>query len=179
MRDLVFLDIETTGLVPERHEVWEVAFAVNDAPVETCIVPHTLKTADPKALELNGYYKRIHYTDQGVNYDMQIRRILEGNTVVAANPSFDVDFLYRRWGVAPWHHRKIDVESMAYAILEYDEMKGLAGIRDDLWGLGFNLEQPDHSASKDVEVLRQCYKALRSIQSQKQKPDSLSTTISR
>lgn len=169
MRDLVFLDIETTGLDPDKHEAWEVALAVNDGPVTTHILVHSLKTADPKALELNGYFRR-HPTgarSEGPALDLALREKLKGVTIVAANPSFDVDFLYRRWGVAPWHHRKIDVETMAYTVLHYDEMKGMQHISEDLRALGYTVDQPDHSAYGDVVALRQCYNWLRDIQANK------------
>lgn len=169
MRDLVFLDIETTGLDPDKHEAWEVAVAINDGPVTSHILVHSLKTADFKALDLNGYFRRnpLGARSEGPIVDLQVREMLQDATVVAANPSFDVDFLYRRWGVAPWHHRKIDVETMAYAVLQYDEMKGMKDIAEDLRDREFSIRQPDHTAYGDVTALRDCYKALRAIQAAK------------
>lgn len=166
MRALVFLDIETTGLDPDKHEAWEIAFAHEHGPVESAVLVHSLKTADPKALELNGYFQRFPNgaRSTGPIVDIQVRQALTGVTIVAANPSFDVDFLYRRWGVAPWHHRKIDVETMAYTVLQYDEMKGMKDISEDLRGMGFAVDQPDHTAAGDVIALRQCYQWLRHIQ---------------
>lgn len=166
MRDLVFLDIETTGLDPDKHQAWEIAAAVNDEPVISYVLVHSLQTADEKALELNGYFLR--YPDGarslGPMVDIQFRKMLKDVTIVAANPSFDVDFLYRRWGVAPWHHRKLDIETMAYTVFEYDEMKGMKDIASDLTERGFYIRQPDHTAHGDVTALRDCYKALRAIQ---------------
>lgn len=42
MRPLVFLDTETTGLDPARHEVWEIAYAVGKHDILSAIVPHQL-----------------------------------------------------------------------------------------------------------------------------------------
>lgn len=99
------------------------------------------------------------------DFDLTIRKILTGNTIVGANPAFDVAFLRKRWGVAPWHYRMIDVESMAFAVFEYDQPQGLAVIRNDLILLGYdNIPEPNHSADGDVNTLRECYKALREMQ---------------
>jgi DNA polymerase III alpha subunit (gram-positive type) len=165
MSDLVYLDTETTGLDPELHEVWEIAWAVNDDPVQSTFVPHSLATADPKALELNGYWDRAdsHYPDHKRLVDLEIRKLLTGNTLVGANPAFDAAFLRKRWGVAPWHYRMIDVESMALGILGYDRPKGLAELAEDLVQLDYDISLPDHTAETDVIVLRDCYRALCNI----------------
>jgi len=60
--DLVFVDVETTGLDPERHELLELAAVRVDPhtlePIDHASVrvrPTRLADADPKALEVNGY----------------------------------------------------------------------------------------------------------------------------
>lgn len=176
MNDLVFLDVETTGLDDTKHEVWEIAWVVNDEhPVEERILSHTLRTADPEALGMNGYYERVPL---GVNiqaYDprveLEIRSIIKGNTLVCANPPFDRGFLKKRWGIEPWHYRSIDLESMAMGILEHDRPKGLKDVSDELRELGYNIGEPSHAAWIDVVVLRESYRALRDIQ--KLKNDAL------
>lgn len=60
--DLVFVDVETTGLDPERHELLEVA-AVRVHPhtlepldhASARVRPGRLADANPRALEVNGY----------------------------------------------------------------------------------------------------------------------------
>jgi len=164
MTDLVYIDTETTGLDPNLHEIWEIAWAVNDGDIMSRNLPHSLITADPQALAMNGYYDRglFAYEDQEF-LDVKLKKILTGNTLVAANPAFDAAFLRARWGVAPWHYRMIDVESMALGILGYDRPKGLAGIVTDVRELGYTIHQPSHSALSDVVALRDCYRALRDI----------------
>ena len=34
----VYLDCETTGLDPERHEIWEIAFAVDGGEIQSSFV---------------------------------------------------------------------------------------------------------------------------------------------
>lgn len=163
MNDLIFLDTETTGLESELHEVWEIAWAINDSPIHTSVVPHSNLTADPKALEMNDYHERVKQEGAPL-FDLRTKIALTGNTIVGANPAFDAAFLRKRWGVAPWHYRMIDVESMALGILSYDRPKGLASIANDLAERGYSMPIPDHSAGKDVEVVREVYKALRQVQ---------------
>jgi len=163
MNDLIFLDTETTGLDPEKHEVWEIAWAINDSPIQVEILVHSLKTANSLSLDVNGYLSRYPNgaRSDGPMVDLRVRQVLGGNTLVGANPAFDAAFLQKRWGAAPWHYRMIDVESMALAVLGYDRPKGLAGIAEDLTELDYDIALPDHTAAKDVEVLRQVYHALR------------------
>lgn len=163
----VFLDCETTGLDPDKNEIWEIAWAVDDEiPVQERILVHSLKTASPEALRVNTYLE--HHPNgarsEGPMVDLEVREVLEGATIVCANPTFDRMFMRARWGLEPYHYRSIDVESMAFAILEYEDIKGLKDIAVDLQELGYNIADPLHRAWIDVVTLRECYKALRDIQ---------------
>jgi DNA polymerase-3 subunit epsilon len=163
----VFLDCETTGLDPDKNEIWEIAWAVNDEiPVEERILVHSLKTADPEALRINTYLEH-HPTgarSEGPMVDLEVRAILEGATIICANPTFDRMFMRARWGLEPYHYRSIDVESMAFGIFGYEDIKGLADIAKDLQAMGYNIADPLHRAWIDVVTLRECYKALQEIQ---------------
>ena len=165
MSDLVFLDTETTGLDPDKHEVWEIAWAVNDGPIEERLVLHSLRGADPEALDLNGYYDKNPVGTSPYAHDpridIEIRNILKENTLVCANPTFDRMFLRRRWGMEPYHYRSIDIESMALLCFEWERPRGLKDIREELVSRGHDIPAPDHSAAKDVKVTRACYHALR------------------
>ena len=153
---LVFIDTETTGLDTDLHEVWEIAYAVDDGPIRVGVVAHDPATADLRALEMNGYEQRAY--DPAlvveVGFEWKLRRQLEGATLVASNPSFDTAFLRRRWGSEPWHHRKLDIASYALPIvgLKGGKLKGLYDIAEAL-----GVRAPDHSAAGDVWTLRECY----------------------
>lgn len=64
MKKIVSLDLETTGLDPERHELWEIGIVPLDASkpvlhyqVGCC----ALYNADPTALQIGGFYDRYGY----------------------------------------------------------------------------------------------------------------------
>lgn len=156
---LVFVDVETTGLDPSLHSIWEVAFAVDDGPILSSFVAHSTEHADPGALEVNGYLDRFQGAPLlGLEFERQLRGALTGNTLVAANPAFDAAFLRARWGVAPWRYRLLDVEAYAMPYFDLDVPVGLARIAELL-----GIEAPDHTAHADVDVLRKCFYELRTI----------------
>lgn len=159
---LVFVDIETTGLDRERHEIVEIAWARLDGPTMVVRPRHTLRHADPRALEINQYHQR-QLGEQPSSADEISQFILDvrGNTVVAANPAFDCGFLQTHFGHAPWHYRLLDIESFAAGVLRWVRPPSLKQIRDYLLDAGHDLPLNDHTAGADVECLRACWKALR------------------
>ena len=162
---LVFIDTETTGLDPTRHEVWEIAYAVDDAPIMSGVLWHSLRNADPHALSLNGYWERTAGVDARFCSDLEVgaRRALEGATLVGANPAFDAAFLRARWGDVFWHHRLWDVEAYAAGVLGLDKLAGLKGVAAALCDMGHEIPEPDHSAAADVATLRASFRALQAI----------------
>ena len=160
---LVYLDTETTGLDPDRHEVWELAYAVDDGSIRSGVVAHSLRHADPKALSMNGYGERGDRLSFNLTIEAECRSALDGATLVAANPAFDAAFLRARWGVTPWRYRLLDVEAYAMGALGFPEPKGLKDVADALRSRGYEVHHPDHSAAGDVATLRDCHLALAEI----------------
>ncbi|MET0702457.1 MAG: 3'-5' exonuclease [Mycobacterium sp.] len=159
---LVFVDVETTGLDSSRHEIVELAWARDDGPVEVVYPRHTLRFAEPIALQVNRYHERglgtvVHGPDDVSGFLLQAR----GNTLVAANPTFDATFLKAHFGWAPWHYRLLDIESYAAGVLGWDRPPSLKDIREQLTGIGYDIPAPDHTAAGDVTALRACWRALR------------------
>jgi DNA polymerase III alpha subunit (gram-positive type) len=170
---LVFLDTETTGLDPFVHDVWEVAWSLDASPlIRSEILVHSLKTADPKALELNRYWERFPQgaRSRGPQVDLELRKLLEGATIVGANPAFDAAFLHHRWRTQPWNYRLIDISSMAvqaFGLRDDDKSWGLYDVRQLIMkfyaenGIVWDIPEPDHTAGADVATLKACYFALR------------------
>ncbi len=151
MGDLIYLDTETTGLDPHQHQVWEIAWAVEDGPVNVMQVHHSLAGADVVALRINKYVDRWEQAADD-SLEAALRRDLRGSTLVCSNPSFDEAFLRARWRETPWHHRKIDIATYAMPALGLDRPAGLAQIAERL-----GVRAPDHTAAGDVLTLRACY----------------------
>lgn len=164
MNPLVYLDTETTGLDPTIHDIWEIAYAVDDGPIHSAIVRHSLTFADPTALAVSRYYDRTGGGDPPTAttrwFELTLRDLLDGATLVGANPAFDAAMLYARWGQAPWHFRLLDIEAYAMGTLGYDLPRGLATITRDLRARGYDIPEPDHSAAADVAATRACHLAL-------------------
>jgi len=158
---LIFLDVETTGLDPARHEVWELAYAREDGPVRSFQLAHSLTWADEEALRINGYRERIGRESKG--HDPSLMTILAGATIVGSNPAFDTAMLRARWRAAPWHHRLINVAEGAMWLFGWERPKGLADVRTALMERGYDIPEPDHTAAGDVEATRATYYALRDL----------------
>lgn len=133
MSRLVYLDTETTGLDPERNEVWEVATITEDGRERVWWLPVHMPRADLIALNISGFYDRhpsyggsdgmgggnaLSSLD-GFAYDFA--RLTRGAHLVGAVPSFDAAFLSRLLldcdELPAWHYHLIDVEAMAVGYL--------------------------------------------------------------
>ena len=162
---LAYLDTETTGLSPSVHDVWEMAVAIDDGPIESRLLIHDLVAADPEALEMNDYYRRVFKEEnydykEATRWEVQQKRRLNGVTIVGANPAFDASFLSERWSVSPWHHRLLDIEVYAHGVLRTDRILGLREIAHRMQDNGYDVPDPDHTAAGDVRTLRAAHRAL-------------------
>lgn len=168
---LVYLDTETTGLDATRHDVIEVAWAVDGGPIRSALLPHTLQNASPEALAINGYWERglddqlcVAQADFRAHaWHRDLLNDLTGATLVGSNPAFDARFLRAKFGYEPWHHRLFDVATYAAGVLGWDGPRGLKDVRDALHHHGFEIPAPDHTAAGDVATVRACHLALRQI----------------
>lgn len=160
----VYVDTETTGLDPNRHQVWELAYAIDDGPVVAAVVAHSLEFAVLEALEVGGYNARGRGRAMRYEVEEQARSALRDVTLVGANPAFDAAFLRTRWGVAPWRYRLLDVEAYAMPALGYDVPHGLRDVVRDLRDIHrVEVPVPDHTAAGDVATTRACHRALQAI----------------
>lgn len=118
--DIVFVDIETTGLDPDRHQLWELAAVHLDGRTVYGRWPVNLDNADGKALAMGVYYRRTATVPDDIWIRDYPRRVavllatLTSDTIIAgASPQFDVRFLgpwLKGHGTPPaWSHRLLDV----------------------------------------------------------------------
>jgi DNA polymerase III epsilon subunit-like protein len=167
---LVFVDTETTSLRHDRR-VWEVAIIREAPPVRqlgwhSCIGDVDLSMADARSLDIGRFYERHN------SYALPEREIAqmvwadtEGKTLVGANPAFDAEGLaamLRRHGLEPaWHHRLIDVESMALPLLGLGDDGRPRGLQALAVKLGIERHAHDaHTAWGDAELTRRVFLAL-------------------
>ena len=119
---VVFIDTETTGLDPDRHEIWEIAVIQPDgAEAVYHPTPKHFERADPTALRITRFYERQNEGgwpwQKRSEVAFMVASLLAGQHLVAAVPSFDAAFLnrfLRANGEAPsWHYHLVDVEALA------------------------------------------------------------------
>lgn len=126
MKDIIIVDLETTGLSPEKHEIIEIG-AVNVTTGETfeCKVhPLHISTADSKALEINGY-KHEDWADAFLlpNALKLLNQFIGAGKpyFMAYNASFDWSFLqsaYAHTGISdPFHYHHLDLMTLAWFML--------------------------------------------------------------
>lgn len=165
---ICFVDIETTGLEPGRHEVWEIALIVRapgEIPQEVVWqLPVSLHTADPAALRINRFYERYDMDNLASPFQAlkEFARLTAGGFVVGSIPSFDAGFLdvaLRRLELAPaWHYRLVCVESLAAGKLgmrppwSTDEMGEKLGVPKD--------KSDQHTALGDARWAMKVYDAV-------------------
>lgn len=177
---LIFVDTETTGLDPDVHDIWELAWGLwNEEQGKWSVVsekiPVDLSQADPHALRIGGFYERggvncnvPHYTHQEQDVLSVFVNDAYNKHIVGAVPSFDEERLrklVRKNGHAPtWHYHLIDIEPMAIGYLY-----GLGMERPSLpWNsndlsrmIGVNPDDYDrHTAAGDVHWAIAMFEAI-------------------
>jgi len=125
-RPLVFLDTETTGLNPDKHEVWEIAALVRfyDRPVYTFCRQLKLKqldSSDPRSLEV-GSFGRRYDENKAVEPEQVAKELLlltDQAVLLGLNISFDLGFLKVLLGRnrPNWHYSPVDIKSFAAGAL--------------------------------------------------------------
>ena len=123
MSGLVFIDIETTGLISGYHEIIEIAIIGDGFEYHKKLKPSRLELADPRALAINGYTsKEWREASEPYNVAIEVAQILKGCTIVAHNPHFDMEFiteLCEKYELpCLWKRRYIDTITLAYEHLK-------------------------------------------------------------
>lgn len=172
-RDLIVVDVETTGLRHSAHKILEVA-AINtttDEVIAFCprVEPLDLGMAEGGALQVNRYYERGAWKHMltgeasGVQY-AKLAEMLSGNTLAGCNPKFDAEFLteaHHTLRESPWHHRLADISAYAAGALGIpaNELLGLADICERL---GVDPGE-SHSALGDAKATAECFRKLQAL----------------
>lgn len=174
-----YLDTETTGLDPYRHEIIEIAFVVEAIPETplvagkildkwvTKIKPLHLGVAHPQALQVNGY-DPVLWKDAPTFAEvapMIVSYVSRATCLIGHNPKFDTEFvksMCARDGIdikVPYH--QIDTVTAAWMALMW---MGGEDVKLRLDSLRDRLEIPrntTHGALKDALDCRRLIYAAR------------------
>lgn len=184
MRDLVFVDVETTGLDPDRHELLEVAAirvdGVHLEPVTRFFTARIrpsapgIAGADLRALEVNGYTAELWADAISLEEAMQqLAPVLEGAMVAGHNVRFDWAFLSRalaqcRLPVPETYHLLLDTASLAWLLVTTGRTQSLS-LDAACTALGISRPSP-HRALDDAAAslrvareIRRCWSYLWSL----------------
>lgn len=132
-RLLIFLDLETTGLKVQKHEIVEIgALKVSCqkpfdilGELEVKVKPKKIKDADKEALEINGYSKDGWKDALSLEEALSLLdEFSKGGVLVGYNTSFDWAFLDRAYFSLgrsdPFYYHRLDVMPMAFCKLFSD-----------------------------------------------------------
>src|SRR3990172_9098237 len=128
-KNLVFVDVETTGLSPDIHEIIEVAAIVADGRTfsevksYSCkIKPEHIERAEKEALKINGYSpEKWRDALPAKEAFLTVANISPNGVIAGWNVAFDSDFLEHAFArnkiIHKFDYHKIDVPSITYAKL--------------------------------------------------------------
>jgi DNA polymerase-3 subunit epsilon len=132
--NLAFIDVETTGFDPDKHEIIELGLVlvkqIGDSgdkfevleEIELKIKPERIEDADPQALKVNGYDPSQWIFANTLNEAMKIFSEKTKDAIfVAHNLTFDYSFVehaFQKTGIEnQMFYPKLDTISIAYAKL--------------------------------------------------------------
>lgn len=162
-----FVDVETTGLDPRKHEITEICVITQYSngrtkTFYTRVKPSNIEDADPRALSINGYDMEVWKDAKpfGEIADIIVGQ-LAGGTLVGHNVGFDIAFIreeLERAGVKVPRLRGIDTVTLAH---EHLAPLGLTSLSLDSIRtfLGWN-QKNAHTAHKDTKDTRRLYNLL-------------------
>lgn len=171
-QDLLFVDTETTGLDPSKHELLEVA-AIRTTPdgltvlstFQAKVRPLHIETAEPKALQINGYSEEEWTEEKCVPLGSMvdaIQKMANQTVMVGQNVSFDESFLspvFKSFGMKPpWGYHKVDTIALAWPLFQYSELEGLS--LEKLCRFLKVDNMPGHRAMPDALACRDVYLKL-------------------
>lgn len=171
-QDLLFVDTETTGLDPTKHELLEVA-AIRCSPdgqsiisaYEAKLKPLHIETAEPKALQINGYTPEEWTDEKCVAPEIvvdNLQKMAVNTVLIGQNVSFDEGFLSPLFTTRnmkpPWGYHKVDTVALAWPLFLHTSMEGLSLAKICAF-LGV-AQMPTHRAAADVAACREIYLRL-------------------
>ena len=170
---LAFVDIETTGLNAQEHEILEIGCVLTDSELkildefEMKIKPEHMERADPVALKVNRYQAKDWQEALPLEEALKIfSKKVEGCIMVGQNVAFYSGFLeanLARFGLLnTMHYHKLDTISIAWAKLHQQPDIDHFSLREMCQYFGIENREP-HQALSDARATFELYKKLMSL----------------
>lgn len=173
---LAFVDIETTGIDRDKHEIIELACVIakmKDGKLEVVdtldlkIQPKHIETAEPQALRINGYNEADWLFAISLEAALeQFVKKTEGAIFLAHNITFDYPFIEKALKDAKMEHKmhfqKIDTLSLAFGILHINDDLGKLSLRALCEQFGIENKKA-HSAFADTYALYEVFRKLMNV----------------
>lgn len=174
--NLAFVDIETTGFLPDKHEIVELGLVLvrqlgNEGKefevieeLEFKIKPEHIETADPQSLKVNGYDPAQWIFANTLTEAMKVFAEKTKDAIfVAHNVIFDYSFIekaFEKTGVTnEMFYAKLDTISMAYAKLHTNPRAEKFRLQKLCEHFGIENTKA-HTALADTRALFEVYKKL-------------------
>lgn len=162
---LAYVDCETTGLSPTKHEI--IDFAVifeNGTEVQFRVKPERPQDIHPRAQAVNGY-NAAAWADAISQADAayQISELLDGHTICAHNAKFDYGFVeetVKRHGhLVTFSYHTVDTVGIAIVKCRKDGLKSLS-LKNVCAFLGIDPEPEIHTAINGARCVKQVFEKL-------------------
>lgn len=163
--EMIFADLETTGLDSERDDITEIAWVTQRGQRAQFYVayigfPSLWSARNTAAMKERVSAVSLHYA-LGRFFEACLE-LSEGGTrdvhLVGACPAFDDRFLRKHFRELPYHYHVIDVEAMAMGALGWTSPRSLKELRGALGIEGEN--ESAHDALADAMEAKLIYDAI-------------------
>lgn len=130
----VYLDLETTGLNPDVHEIIECAIVYDDGTpsYHRFVKPERIHLADYKALQINKYRERIHEWNNAISKEQlafELAGLLKDKVIIGHNPFFDYSFikeLFEQHQHDRPFNNLVDTKTLAFEHLHHIGLKSVS-----------------------------------------------------
>lgn len=173
-RPLIFVDLETTGLDPRKHEIIQIGALVVSQPDfevvkkwEVKVKPEHLETASAEALKMVNHdpkkWKEAVLIKQALE---EFNQLAKDGMLIGYNISFDWMFLetnFVRHKIKPtFDYHCLDIPSMIFLAL-YKDLPEKIRLGHITKHFGLSRKSETHDALEDAELTHQIFKRLMNL----------------